>query len=170
MPQCTAKAKSTGQRCGRDAVTGYNVCYVHGANPKNRGGGQIKHGLYAKAPGEKLKEAIVASEGLQGLEPELELMRSRLALFLQTMEGDTDMILGMETMEALSRVVGRIESLVKSIQGLKRLAEAGKPEGVIVIVEGMGTIVREFVPQSKWQEALASLERIVHGAADDTGT
>ena len=170
MAQCTAKAKRTGERCQMHAVHGYTVCRVHGANPKNHGGGKIKHGLYAKAPGEKLKEAIVASEGLQGLEPELELMRSRLALFLQTMEGDTDMVLGMETMEALSRVVGRIESLVKSIQGLKLLAEAGKPEGVVVIVDGMATIVREFVPQSKWQEALASLERIVHGAADNAGT
>ena len=36
--QCTAKSKSTGNRCQNVAVTGYNVCRVHGANPNNRGG------------------------------------------------------------------------------------------------------------------------------------
>lgn len=30
MAQCTAKAKSTGERCRRDALTGVNVCQVHG--------------------------------------------------------------------------------------------------------------------------------------------
>ena len=36
--QCKARSKATGQRCMNPAVTGYEVCYVHGANPKNRGG------------------------------------------------------------------------------------------------------------------------------------
>jgi len=36
--QCTARSKRTGERCRNPAVTGYNVCRHHGANPKNRGG------------------------------------------------------------------------------------------------------------------------------------
>jgi hypothetical protein len=36
--QCKAKSKATGERCQNPAVTDYEVCYVHGANPKNRGG------------------------------------------------------------------------------------------------------------------------------------
>ena len=36
--QCTAHSKRTGERCKNPAVTGYNVCRHHGANPKNRGG------------------------------------------------------------------------------------------------------------------------------------
>jgi hypothetical protein len=36
--QCTAMSKTTGERCGSPAVSGYNVCYHHGANPNNRGG------------------------------------------------------------------------------------------------------------------------------------
>ena len=36
--QCKATTKSTGQRCGNPAVTGYDVCRLHGANAKNRGG------------------------------------------------------------------------------------------------------------------------------------
>ena len=31
MAQCSAKAKSTGQRCGRSATNGATVCQVHGA-------------------------------------------------------------------------------------------------------------------------------------------
>lgn len=30
MGQCTAKAKSSGKRCSRDAIQGGNVCIVHG--------------------------------------------------------------------------------------------------------------------------------------------
>ena len=30
--QCTATAKSTGERCERAAIKGSNVCYVHGGN------------------------------------------------------------------------------------------------------------------------------------------
>jgi hypothetical protein len=46
--------KSTGERCTHPAVSGYSVCRMHGANPKNHGGGQpgnlnpLKHGAYVK--------------------------------------------------------------------------------------------------------------------------
>ena len=38
--RCTATCKRTGERCWNPATTGYNVCYYHGANPKNHGGGK----------------------------------------------------------------------------------------------------------------------------------
>jgi hypothetical protein len=41
--QCTATSKTTGQRCPNPAVTGYTVCYHHGANPKNHGGAKVGH-------------------------------------------------------------------------------------------------------------------------------
>ena len=41
--QCTAKSKTTGERCGSPAVSGYNVCYHHGANQKNPGGREKGH-------------------------------------------------------------------------------------------------------------------------------
>jgi len=52
--RCTARMKSTGERCTHPAVSGYSVCRMHGANPKNHGGGQpgnlnpLKHGAYVK--------------------------------------------------------------------------------------------------------------------------
>ena len=36
--RCTARSKKTGERCQNPAVTGYSVCYHHGAKQKNRGG------------------------------------------------------------------------------------------------------------------------------------
>lgn len=32
MAQCEATAKSTGERCKKDAIPGTNVCHVHGGN------------------------------------------------------------------------------------------------------------------------------------------
>jgi hypothetical protein len=36
--QCKARTKSTGVQCGNPAVTGFEVCRLHGANPRNHGG------------------------------------------------------------------------------------------------------------------------------------
>ena len=36
--RCKAIAKRSGERCQQPAVKGYDVCRVHGANPKNHGG------------------------------------------------------------------------------------------------------------------------------------
>ena len=171
MPQCTAKAKSTQKRCTRDAVKGYNVCYVHGANPKNHGGGEIKHGLYVRNPGEKLKRALDASVDIRGLEPELLLLRSRLALFMEAAEGREeegrpDVTLNPEVLESLSRIIGRIESLVKTISQLKLLSDVGVPEHVTIVVDALGIVIREYVPQAKWREAIDKLGKLVDVAGE----
>jgi hypothetical protein len=36
--RCKAKSKRSGKQCKNAAVTGYDVCRIHGANPKNHGG------------------------------------------------------------------------------------------------------------------------------------
>lgn len=36
--QCTATSKATGKRCPNPAVTGFNVCYAHGAHKKKKPG------------------------------------------------------------------------------------------------------------------------------------
>jgi len=42
--QCSATSKATGTRCLMPAVKGYQVCRLHGANPKNPGG--VSQGSY----------------------------------------------------------------------------------------------------------------------------
>lgn len=47
--QCDAKAKSTGQRCQRAAVSGRNVCVVHGGKtPRGLAHPNTRHGRYSK--------------------------------------------------------------------------------------------------------------------------
>jgi len=41
--RCKAKCKKTGERCESPALTGYGVCRMHGANPKNPGGAPKKN-------------------------------------------------------------------------------------------------------------------------------
>jgi hypothetical protein len=49
MPQCTAHAKRSGQRCQLPARPGYPVCRVHGAGKgAKRGGRPLVHGRYSK--------------------------------------------------------------------------------------------------------------------------
>ena len=60
--RCKAKSKRSGKQCKNNAVTGYEVCRMHGANPRNKGGAPKgssnaeKHGLWRKhLPEETLK-------------------------------------------------------------------------------------------------------------------
>lgn len=59
--QCTATAKRTGRRCRNPAVTGYDVCRLHGAGtPKagRRGGRPVEHGRYSRMTHERLGALI----------------------------------------------------------------------------------------------------------------
>jgi len=41
--RCKVIGKTTGERCKNPAVRGYDVCRMHGANPKNHGGAKKKN-------------------------------------------------------------------------------------------------------------------------------
>jgi hypothetical protein len=59
--QCTATAKSTGERCQNPAVTGWDVCRMHGAGTPKKdapGGAPVKHGRYAAKRSEGLQRKI----------------------------------------------------------------------------------------------------------------
>ncbi len=165
-PQCKAKAKSTGERCKQPAKPGYEVCHYHGANPKNPGGRPFRHGLYSSKASEEVKQAMAAAEDVKGLEPELAMMRGRLDIVLEKLDDGKDGV-SVSALNTISFIVLRIESLVKSIQQLQLIADAGKPEGMMIVVDGMGAVLREYVPQPKWQEALDRLEYIIRGKSGD---
>jgi len=84
VAQCTATVRRTGERCRRRAVTGYNVCQVHGAGSpkKGRPGGRpIVHGRYSKKLPERLRERYeesLSDSELLSLRHELALCDSRL--------------------------------------------------------------------------------------------
>lgn len=57
--RCTAKSKSTGERCCNPAVTGFTVCRVHGAGSKKAPGGRpATHGRYSRLKREQLRSLI----------------------------------------------------------------------------------------------------------------
>jgi hypothetical protein len=48
-PRCSARSKRTGEGCRAPAVTGWIVCWFHGAGgggPKGRRNGNYKHGRF----------------------------------------------------------------------------------------------------------------------------
>lgn len=90
--RCTARMKSTGGRCTHPAVAGYSVCRMHGANPRNHGGGQpgnlnaLKHGAYVKkmlTDEEKaiFEDALAAIHRDFDLNESTDLMQASMAAF-----------------------------------------------------------------------------------------
>jgi hypothetical protein len=65
--RCKAKTKSTGKRCTHPAVSGYEVCRLHGANPHNHGGppkgntNGLIHGAYVKKLLDEVDEKLFDS-------------------------------------------------------------------------------------------------------------
>lgn len=80
--QCTARSKRTGERCKCVAVTGYNVCRVHGCNKKNPGGSKkgerrtVKTGMNSEIV-KKYKEKAAESPPEGESPEEVEAMKEK---------------------------------------------------------------------------------------------
>jgi len=61
--RCKAKNKKTGKQCQQWAVTGYEVCYHHGANPRNKGGAPAGN-RYAATHGVFINDLLTDEERL----------------------------------------------------------------------------------------------------------
>ncbi len=81
--QCQAKAKRTGQQCTRHAVTGYEVCVVHGGKtPRGVASAALKHGRYSRSLPTRLVaryEEAQQDERLLELQDEIALIDARLS-------------------------------------------------------------------------------------------
>lgn len=91
-PRCSARKKSTGERCNHPAVTGYSVCRMHGANHKNHPGpppgnlNALKHGAYVKKmltdeEKEIFEDALAAIHRDFDLNESTDLMQASMAAF-----------------------------------------------------------------------------------------
>lgn len=78
MPQCKAKAKSTGEQCQRAAVATYEVCVVHGGRtPRGIASPHTKSGRYSKYLVPELAqryERMVADDDILNLQSEIALV------------------------------------------------------------------------------------------------
>lgn len=93
MAKCTAKAKSTGNQCTRDAMNGTTVCYVHGGpgalKSQGMGAKQTKHGRYSKHLPTRIQanyEDAKRDTELLSLRNEAALMDARIADLLDRVE------------------------------------------------------------------------------------
>jgi len=141
MPQCTAKAKSTGKRCRRYAVTGYTVCQVHGAgSPKQGrpGGRPIVHGRYSK----RLPQKLVARYDEARVDPELLSLRDDVALLDVRISDLTDKLSTGETDNLL-------QSLLELCQGAVLALKGGDFDMTMKMLEEMRQRL-EGQPQDGW--------------------
>jgi len=108
--QCTATAKSTGERCRRRAVTGYNVCQVHGAGSpkKGRPGGRPPiHGRYStRMP----KDLVQVFEEMKK-DPDLLALKDDLALIQLRLEELTSQ-LGDNDHEISHKLVSKLDTAI----------------------------------------------------------
>ena len=129
MAKCTAKAKTTGERCRNAPVTGTTVCRMHGANRGTPGNSHaVKHGAYETLMREQLPEdqrtAFDAVPIETGLAAELRILRFKLLRLV----GDVtqNMVAGFDIHRikadeptkaaAIAHLVGEIRKVVKEMR------------------------------------------------------
>lgn len=130
--QCTAISKEKKRqglpidecRCKRRAVTGYNVCQVHGAGSpyQGRGGGRpLKTGMYSKKASVELRELyeeFLSEENLTNLDDDVAMLRALLSLKLAKVDPDADQFdkNGMPNPRALENNINHIRDLSRDIR------------------------------------------------------
>lgn len=114
--QCEATAKSTGNRCQRDALEGRNVCGMHGGKtPRGPENPNYRHGLYSLEPSltERLEQVQEAEAELRDLAGEIRLGRAIVAEQVQdglpVSPEDAETLLGL--LDVLTRLVKRHDAI-----------------------------------------------------------
>lgn len=127
-PQCTAKAKRTGQRCERAARKGYDVCPVHGAGyGDKRPGRPIIHGRFATIQSEPIRQLMEhhqANPDPLNVFRELALVRALLDDFINRYhEWRTALLAWHESFRAIERPLAHdrmlaLETVVDELEAL----------------------------------------------------
>jgi len=141
MPQCTAKAKSTGNQCKRSAVSNYPVCQVHGAGSplQGRPGGRPRQsGRWSTKLPNRLKSRYI--EFLN--DPQLLDMDSEIAL-VDTRLGEIVELLVIEGGDKITW-----ELLNDYFQDAKSALEGGKTAKFEKLFEKVGNVI--FRGNSEW--------------------
>lgn len=158
--QCTATAKSTGERCQNPAVKGWDVCRMHGAGTPNNdatGGAPPKHGRYAAKRRESLQEKIREyreEENPAELWEELALLRALLQEWLsdlETVEEDT-----VNVILDLQNSIRRTLDTINKIQTRTALTQAE----VEYLQARIADVFEAYVPKDNRDDALRELKQI----------
>jgi hypothetical protein len=157
--QCTATAKSTGERCKNPAVTGWDVCRMHGAGtPKEdaTGGAPPKHGRYAAKRRESLQEKIEEYRGENPAElwEELALLRALLQEWLSDLETVDEDSVGV--ILDLQNSIRRTLDTINKIQTRTALTQAE----VEYLQSRIADVFKSYVPEDRRGDALNELKQL----------
>lgn len=160
--RCTATAKSTGERCQNPAVTGWDVCRVHGAGtPKNdaTGGAPPTHGRYAAKRRESLQKKIREyreESNPAELWEELALLRALLQEWLSDLETVDEDSVGV--ILDLQDSIRRTLDTINKIQTRSALTAAE----VEFLQARIADLFKNYVPPEKRSEAIDELKRVAN--------
>lgn len=149
--QCTAKAKSTGERCLQPAAPGYNVCRFHGGKtPRGVASATYKHGRYSKV----LKEGDLAARFSEAQDdPDLLSLRADVALVTARLEGLLDNVDAMAYAE-------RWRQLTTAYTIVREGMMARDTQAVANGMDSLGKIIQDGAKDAAaWPEIYDLLER-----------
>ena len=183
LKRCTAKAKGTGRRCRRWAVTDRTTCHVHGggspkrekAGKRKRPGRLVTHGIYSETQKAEFRdvmgtlEALRETVGLESLETEILCLKYRLIEMLKATNDPCDQTLvrtkpdgSIEDIagalcERIGRLVTRWHNIVSRDEFVMSVAQL-EP-----VVRAFDKVLDEFVPDIDLERARQSLSDRLRG-------
>jgi len=157
--QCTATAKSTGERCQNPAVSGWDVCRLHGAgSPKEgtTGGAPPTHGRYSAKRRESLQEKIeeYREENPAELWEELALLRALLQEWLSDLETVDE-----DTLGVILDLQGSIRRTLDTINKIQTRTALTQAE-VEYLQARIADLFKSYVPKESRDDALNELKKL----------
>ncbi len=148
--QCQAKAKSTGQQCRRRAVSGKQVCTVHGGlTPGGIASPHWKHGRYSKYAPTRLIERYIEAQSdseILNLTEEIALVDARIADVLKRVDAGESGQIWSELQEKRKKFLG-----AQRKQDQETMAEA--------LTDILNLVARGHADWSAWLEVMNLIER-----------
>ena len=140
--RCTAKAKTTGERCKRPAAVGSSKCYIHGGKTVTRGSESVtfKHGRYSKDLPTRLSsryaEALADTE-LLSLRDDVALVDARISELLTRIDKGESGRIWSKLAEAkaefvVARTANDVPVMSQWLAEILRLIDAGNADWMIV--------------------------------------
>jgi len=157
--QCTATAKSTGERCQNPAVSGWDVCRLHGAgSPKEgtTGGAPPTHGRYSAKRRESLQEKIeeYREENPAELWEELALLRALLQEWLSDLETVDE-----DTLGVILDLQGSIRRTLDTINKIQTRTALTQAE-VEYLQARIADLFKSYVPKESRGDAISELKKL----------
>jgi hypothetical protein len=147
--QCTATAKRSGERCQLPAVTGYEVCRVHGGKtPRGMANGNTKHGRYSKDLPTQLSSRFqdsINDPALMQLNHEAALLTTRIGDLLSSVELPHK---------------DNMFDIVNARDGIRYAMQSGKGDDLVFAFEQLDTAVNIAISDSAtWAEINKTIEQ-----------